>query len=170
MDEEKELWDLSTEKAKELNIEDFGSPEEIQEMAKVERFTGSYSEIRNILKEFVGKPLQSKSGLTVTVSNKSIEKILSGKAIDKSVDKKAHFFAAVNLDKLFPYAIEPYKFPMDPNKNNENYRAVRRLYAPMAYGGRILPVKFTVMELLNEYEGKRLYSLEAIDVNLGKKI
>jgi hypothetical protein len=39
----------------------------------------------------------------------------------------------------------------------------------MFYRGRIIPVKFTVMEMFNEKDGKRIYSLEAIDADLDKK-
>jgi hypothetical protein len=110
----------------------------------------------------VNKTLQSKAGIAATISNNSIEKMLSGKAIDKSFDRQAHFLAAVNIEKLFYNAIEPFSFPFDPHKSNENYRAIRRLYTPMAYMGRIIPVKMTVVEMLNEKEGKRIYSLEVI--------
>jgi hypothetical protein len=39
----------------------------------------------------------------------------------------------------------------------------------MNFKERIIPVKFTVTVMLNEKEGKRIYSLEAIDVDLEKK-
>jgi hypothetical protein len=39
----------------------------------------------------------------------------------------------------------------------------------MFFIGRIVPIKFTIKELNNEQEGTRIYSLEAIDVNLDKK-
>jgi hypothetical protein len=117
----------------------------------------------------VNKPLKSKAGIAATISKNSIEKILSGKSADKSYDAKAHFLAAANLEKLFSNAIEPFKFPFDPDKNNDNFQEIRRLYAPMSFKGRIIPIKFTIMVMLNEKEGKRIYSLEAIDVDLGKK-
>jgi len=39
----------------------------------------------------------------------------------------------------------------------------------MEFKNMIIPVKFTVFEMLNEKEGKRIYSLEAIDFPIGKK-
>jgi hypothetical protein len=159
----------STERAKTLKIEDFGTLEEVREMAKTSREAHSYDEARSMLRELVNKSLKSRSGLEATVSMNSIDKILSGKAVDKSLDGEAHFLVAANLEKLFSNAVEPFKFPFNPEKHNENYREVRRLYAPMAYKGRIIPVKFTVIEMMNEKEGKRIYSLEAIDVDLDKK-
>jgi len=147
----------------------FGTVEEIREMARMEREANTREEARSILVELVNKPLKSKAGIAATISKNSIEKILSGKSADKSYDANAHFLAAANLKKLFSNAIEPFKFPPDPGKNNENYREIKRLYAPMNFRGRIIPVKFTVMVMLNEKEGRRIYSLEAIDVDLGKK-
>jgi len=166
---EKEPWDSSTEKAKTLKIEDFGTPEEVREMAKTEQKAGTREEARSILIGLVNNPLKSKAGPEATISKNSIEKILSGKSADKSYNAKAHFLAAANLEKLFSNAVEPFKFPLDPDKNNENYREIKRLYAPMDFKGRIIPVKFTVMIMQNKKEGKRIYSLEAIDVDLCKK-
>jgi hypothetical protein len=74
--------------------------------------------------------------------------------------------AVANIEALFSNAIEPFKFPFNPDKHNENFREIRRLYAPMSYKNRIIPVKFTIREMLNEKEGKRIYSLEAIDFSL----
>jgi len=163
---EKEPWDSSTEKAKTLKIEDFGTPEEVMETAKAERDAGTREKARSILIGLINKPLKSNTGIEATISKNSIEKILSGKSADKSFDAKAHFLAAANLDKLFSNTIEPFKFPLDPDKNNENYIEIKRLYAPMDFKGRIIPVKFTVMIMQNKKEGKRIYSLEAIDVDL----
>jgi hypothetical protein len=158
----------STEQAHELTLDMFGTPEEVREMAKIEREAHTREEARTILQELVNKPLKSRAGIEATISNNSIEKILSGKAADKSFNAHAHFLAAANLGKLFSNAIEPFKFPLKPEKSNENYREVRRLYAPMAFDKRIIPVKFTVIVMLNEKEGERIYSLEAIDVDLNK--
>ncbi|GHV48276.1 hypothetical protein AGMMS49546_38710 [Spirochaetia bacterium] len=94
----------------------------------------------------------------------------SGKAVDKSFDREAHFRAAANLEKLFSNAIEPFNFDKATEKNNEHLKAIRRLYAPMVCNGRVVPVKFTIKEMDNERDGRRIYTLEAIDVDLDKKI
>jgi hypothetical protein len=147
----------------------FGTPENVKKMVKTGTAAQTREEARNSLKNCIGKPLKSRSGIEATISKNSIEKILSGKATDKSFNPKAHFLAAANLEKLFVNALEPFKFPLNPDKRNENYQEVRRLYAPMAFEGRIIPVKFTIMVMRNEKEGKRVYSLEAIDADLVKK-
>ncbi len=155
----------STDKAYELTMKQFGSPEKVREMAKMERNARTYDEARSMLKELVNKPLKSRSGVEATVSMNSIDKILSGKAIGKSLDREAHFLAAANLERLFSNAIEPFIF----EKNNEHLKAIRRLYAPMAYNDRIIPLKFTVKEMDSTQNANRIYSLEAIDVDLDKK-
>jgi hypothetical protein len=159
----------STEQALTLTIGLFGTSEEIREIAKTDREAHSYEEARINLKAVVNKPLKSRSGLQATVSNKTVDKILSGKAVDKSFDRSAHFLATANLEKLFSKAIEPFNFDKDAEKNNEHLKAIRRLYAPMLFNGRIIPVKFTIKEMDNERDGTRIYSLEAIDVDLDKK-
>jgi len=146
-----------------------GTLAEVREMAIMKWVASTREEARIILQKIINKPLKSRAGIDATLSTNSMEKMLSGKAVDKSVNKEAHFLAAANLEKLFSNAIEPFKFLLNPEKNNENYREVRRLYAPMSFGKRIIPVKFTVLVMMNEKEGKRIYSLEAINVDLDKK-
>jgi hypothetical protein len=52
----KEPWDSSDEKVQELKIGDFGSLEEVQEMAKTDRDPNSYSEAKAIPDGLIGKP------------------------------------------------------------------------------------------------------------------
>jgi len=165
-----EPWDSSTEKAKTLKIEDFGTPDEVREMAKMPRTAKTKKEAVTMLKKIAstGK-LVSKTGVTVSLSGKSIEKIVSDQALHQSFAPMAHWQAAVNIDKLFSSAIEPWNFELNPNKNNESLKNRRYFYAPMEYSGRIFPVKFTVKEYKQEGLDKRLYSIEAINVDLWAK-
>ena len=163
----KELWDSSSEKAKELKISDFGTTEEVLDMAKIPRMAETKNETIAILKKIATTgDFTSRSGIVVSLSGKSIEKIVSDQAIHKSFDVQAHWQAAANIDKLFSNAIEPWKFKLNPEKNNENLKDRRYLYTPMEYKGRILPVKLTVKEYKQEGVNNRLYSLEVIDVDL----
>ena len=164
----KEPWDSSSEKAKTLKIEDFGAPEEVREMAKMPRTAQTRKETIAILKKIAATgSLTSKSGVVVSLSGKSIEKIVSERALHQSFNILVHWQAAANADILFSNAIEPWEFELDPQKNNENLKDRRYLYAPMEYKERILPVKFTVKEYKQEGLDRRLYSIEAIAVNLG---
>ena len=161
-----EPWD-SSEKAKELKISDFGTHDEVREMAIMQQIVNSFTEVRKVLEGIVDKPLTSKSGLSATISNNSIDEILSGEASKKSFDLKAHLKAAANAEKLYSNAIEKWEFTLDPNKKNASLRDRKYLYSPMEHNGRIIPVKLTVKEFKNVKDGKRLYSIEAIDVGLG---
>jgi hypothetical protein len=95
---------------------------------------------------------------------------LSGKSVEDSFEKQAHLNAVTNLPKLFPNAIEPWEFGMNPGKSNDAINAIRRLYAPMYFKGRVIPVKITVKEMKNPKDGNRIYTLRAVDVDLEKNI
>jgi hypothetical protein len=164
-----EPWDSSTDKAKELKAEDWGTPGEIAEMAKMPNEADSYAKAREYLEPLVDKPLKSRSGLMGTISKKSIKKILSGDSKNESFDIKAHLKAAANIEKLYTNAIEKWEFELNPNKNNESLNDRKYLYAPMEYKGRIIPVKFTVFLFKERGSGKRIYTVEAIDAEIIKK-
>jgi hypothetical protein len=91
---------------------------------------------------------------------------VSSKALNTSYGKMAHFHVVANIDKLFFNAIEPWKFELNPNKNNTDLDTRMYLYAPCKYDDRIFPVKITVKEYKDQNLGKRLYSVEAIDFDL----
>ena len=90
--------------------------------------------------------LTSKKGVVVSLSGKSIEKVVSEKPLHQSFDVMAHWLAVANIDKLFSNAIEPWKFELNQQKNNDHLKDRRYLFAPMECKGRIVPIKFTVKE------------------------
>lgn len=163
----KEPWDSSTEKAKTLTVKDFGTLDEVKEMARPIRSAHTRQEAANILNQIAKNgPLTSKTGLTAVLPNRNISKMVSDVAILQSSSREAHFLAVSNLDKLFPNAIEPWAFALNPNKNNQDLKERRVLYAPLEYEGRIIPVKITVKEYADQVRGIKIYSLEAIDAVL----
>jgi hypothetical protein len=166
--ERKEHWGGSDEKAKKLTLPMFGPPEEVREKAEMPIEAKSYTHVRGIIMEVAGKPLKSKSGLTATITRNSIDKLLSGKSVEGSFEKQAHLNAVINLPELFPNAIEPWEFGMNPGKSNAGINAIRRLYAPMCFKGRVIPVKITVKEMKNLKDGNRIYTVRALDVDLEK--
>jgi len=160
----KEPWDSSTEKAKNLKISDFGTPEEIQEIAKPIRSASNRKEAAEILKEIIKhSPYTSKSDLTARIPGKIIGKMVSSEAVNASFLPEVHYLAVANIDKLFSNAIEPWFFELNPNKNNDGLKARHYLFAPMNFHERIIVVKFTVKEYINPELGKKMYSIEAID-------
>jgi hypothetical protein len=86
-----------------------------------------------------------------------------------SYSPEAHYIAAANVDSLFPNAIEPWKFELNPNKKNDGLKERKYLYAPMKYGEIMLAVKFTVKEYFDESLENKMYSIETIDADLGIK-
>jgi hypothetical protein len=72
------------------------------------------------------------------------------------------------IDTLYSNAIEPWKFELNPNKENDGLKSRRYLYSPMGYDGKITIVKITVKEYLDDGLQNKLYSIEAIDVELGR--
>jgi hypothetical protein len=163
-----EPWNSSTEKARELKLKDFGSLEDVRKMAKPIRTARNRYEAAIILKEIIKKgPLTSKSGLTARIPGKSIGKIISSVAVRSSGNEKVHYLAVANIDKLFSNAIEPWKFELNPGKNNQDLKERKYLYAPIEYNAQIMPVKFTVKVYEDESLGNKLYSIEAISTKLG---
>ena len=71
----KEPWNSSSEKAKTLKIEDFGTSDEVLEMAKLIRSASNRKEATEILKEIIKhSPYTSKSGLIARISEKLLVK------------------------------------------------------------------------------------------------
>jgi hypothetical protein len=92
--------------------------------------------------------MTSKSGLVARLPGKSISKIVSSEAVKASFNQESHYLAAVNIDKLFGNTIEPWKFELNPNKNNDGLKERQYLYAPLEYNGKIIMVKITVKEYI----------------------
>jgi hypothetical protein len=172
----KEPWD-SNEKAKELKISDFGTPEEVREMAKPIRQAKSRGEAVKALENIISGngtekrsavELKSKNGLTAWLRRSSIGKMVSG-IQEKGIPKETLWQAVANIDKLFANSIEPWEFALNPNKNNVGLKNRRIIYSLMEYGERIIPVKLTVKEYLDPQVMAKLYSIEAIDFDLDNK-
>ena len=162
-----EQWDKSREKAQELRLEQWGTFEEVKAMAAPLRHASSRRVAMEHLKEIAQTTtFTSRSGLPARLPRRSLGKIVSHAAVVSSFCPEAHYLAAANIDKLYSNAIEPWKFALNPNKDNTGLKARRYLYAPMEYNGKIAVVKITV----KEYEGidlqNNLYSIEAINVDL----
>jgi hypothetical protein len=160
-------WDTSNEKAKELTLADFGLSDEVKEQAKPVRAAYNRQQAMEILKEIIkGGPLIGKAGLAARLTTKTIRKLVSSDALNKSCDKTVHYAALANIDRLYIQAIEPWKFSLNPEKNNQDLKARHYLYAPFEYDDAIKIVKFTVKEYRQSGSENKLYSIEALDIIL----
>jgi hypothetical protein len=166
----KSIGGSSNEKAKELKISDFGKPEEVREMAVMPRSAKTKDEAKTLMEKIQNNgPIGNRAipTLRAALSRTSINKILNNKAKNQSFSEEAHLLAAVNVNKLFFNAIEPWKFEIDPRKPNVQLADRRFFYSPMEFKGRIVPVKMTILEFQNK--DVNLYSIEAIDVVVKQK-
>ena len=149
-------------------IEDFGTLESVRDQARTVRTASNRYEAAQILKEIIEHgPYTSKSGLTARISGKSIGKLVSSEAVNASFCQEAHYLAVANIDTLFPNAIEPWGFGLNPSKNNDGLKNRHYLYAPMIFHERMAMVKFTVKEYINTDLANKMYSIEVIDTDLG---
>ena len=162
-----EQWDKSREKAKELRFEQWGTLEEVIMIAAPIRQASSRITAIDCLKEIaLNSPLTSRSGLSARLAKRSIGKFVSHAAVVNSFCPEAHYLAAANIDKLYSNAIEPWEFELNPNKDNTGLKARRYLYAPMDYKGKMMIVKITVKEYEGDDLENKLYSIEAVNVDL----
>lgn len=137
--------------------------DKVARAAEPVRFADSFDSVRKQLGEVAGRLLTNRiTGMTATISRKTINKMLSGKAHNKSVSLRAHLMAAVNADRLFENAIEGW---VEADKGGSaDVVGVHKMFAPLKVDDEILLVKLTVKEL-REAQGNRVYSVEAIDVS-----
>jgi hypothetical protein len=162
-----EPWDTNRAKARELRLEDWGTPEEVTAIAAPIRRAGDRRNAMDCLKEIAKNgPFISRTGLLARLPGRSLGKMVSNAAVVASFCPEAHYLAAANIDKLYSNAIEPWQFELNPNKENTGLKARRYLYAPLEYGGRIAVVKITVKEYLDTELCNKIYSIEAVDVDL----
>ena len=114
-------------------------------------------------RSIAGKRLTNDSlGVDAFLSNKNIGKMVSASATRKSVDARVHALAVANVDRLFSRAITEYTHK-DRN-NDKNIKQIHRMFSPFVVGDNVFVAKLTVKELVQEKEGKRLYSVEALEI------
>ena len=96
------------------------------------------------------------------LSNKNIGKMVSASATRKSVDARVHAIAVANVDRLFSRAITEYTHK--DRDNDKNIKQIHRVFSPFVVGDNVFVAKLTVKELVQEKEGNRLYSVEALEI------
>ena len=101
-------------------------------------------------------------GVDAFLSNKNIGKMVSASATRKSVDARVHAIAVANVDRLFSRAITEYTHK--DRDNDKNIKQIHRVFSPFVVGDNVFVAKLTVKELVQEKEGNRLYSVEALEI------
>jgi len=160
----KKFREASFEMVKDLNIREFGTPEELTEKSKLLRNITELEKVKEIFDQIAKNgPLINARGIKAMIVKSTKKKIFNWKAIHTSLDEKAHLLAIANTDILFSNAIEKTS-PLDPNKKNKGIVERKNLFSPMEYNDCIIPVKFTVFKYDNN--DQNLYSIEAININI----
>jgi len=133
-----------------------------------QRVARNFLQARQAVKEFQGKPLTNTvTGMQAVVSRKTLDKMLSSKAVAKSESATAHATAVANVDHLFEQAIWGWSKP--DRAADTNFEAIHRFFAPMAYGDKQLLVKLTVKEVKLSGQSNPLYTVEAVELNESKR-
>ena len=132
------------------------------------RTAANFLQARQAVKEFQGKPLTNAvTGMQAVVSRKTLDKMLSSKAVSKSESATAHATAVANVDHLFEQAIWGWSKP--DRDADTNFEAIHRFFAPMTYGDKQLLVKLTVKEVKLSSQSNPLYTVEAVELNESKR-
>ncbi|MBR0212486.1 MAG: hypothetical protein IJQ55_02660, partial [Alphaproteobacteria bacterium] len=140
------------------------------EHSQPERFANSFDTVREQALDFINKEIVSRQdGLRASVSGKSLNKMLSGKAVAKSSDFNIHLLAVANVDKLFENAIHGWTV-QDKNRDT-NIAGVQRRFAPLIdpQNGEMHLVKLSIKELTNN-QGNRIYTVEDIDIEKNHRL
>jgi hypothetical protein len=95
----------------------------------------------------------------LTISNVTIGKYLSQKAVGKSVNRDAHLSVLIILPQLVKTSV--LKEATADKKNSKNILEVQRLYGVISYEGNLYLVKLTV-KVLRE-KRNNVYSYEVIN-------
>lgn len=127
------------------------------------RAAKTFSEARDAVKQFQGKPLSNTStGMVASVSRNSLDKMLSSSAAKKSTSPAEHSLAVANIDELFANAI--LGWTKADRAGDTNVVAVHRMFAPMRTDDGVRLVKITVKGMGVETQGNRIYTVESLDV------
>jgi len=127
----------------------------------------NFTEAEKAGKEFTGKELTNRqTGMAATVSNKTLGKMLSVSASEKSISQQVHAFAVANVDALYERAelLDSH----DDNKGDTNIKQIHRFGVIMQHEDEFYPIKITVKEYSQESQGKRIYTVEAVDIEKEK--
>ena len=121
-------------------------------------------EILNAIKNI--QFLNHDSGIKAALSNRSIDKIISSKAFEKSLETTSsgfiHLAAAANVDYLFTNGILGWVKP--DRVEAIQVKGLPRVFAPMTFDNSMYLAETTVKLLDERYGGNRIYTVEAINV------
>lgn len=101
--------------------------------------------------------------MVADISRGTLNKMLSGKAIGQSSSPDDHLLAVANIDDLFERAVLGWSKP--DRSGDPNIAAIHRFFAPLRVGGEGRLAKITVKEFAMEADGRRIYTVESVDLD-----
>jgi hypothetical protein len=121
----------------------------------------NFDEARLWAKEnIVGTYKNDNTGEDIYIAKNAIDKYLSQKAVEKSINKGIHLSALVKLPQLIKTSILKETHP--DRADDENIKNIQRFYGAINYEEEIYPVKITVKAIKNE--GNKAYSYEVMEI------
>ncbi|MDH2997160.1 hypothetical protein A1D22_05670 [Pasteurellaceae bacterium LFhippo2] len=132
------------------------------ENAEPKRKASNFDEARAAVTELLGEPLVNReTGMIATISKRSMDKLLSGKASKQPSSIRDHLLAVANIDQLFENAVMGWT---EKHKNDDsNFDGIYRMFAPLNVDGVMRLAKLTIKAMAFN-QGNRIYSVESIDV------
>ncbi|MDP0495049.1 MAG: hypothetical protein Q7Q73_02465 [Verrucomicrobiota bacterium JB024] len=123
----------------------------------------SFDAARELVRPILKTPIKNtETGLEAKVTSKTLKKMTSRSAVEKSVSPQAQAAAVANVQELFE---QSHLFITHPDMKGESgVKQIHRFFAPMPYKGEVLSVKLTVKEMARSEQGNIIYTLEAVDV------
>ena len=116
--------------------------------------------------------LNHDSGIKAALSNRSIDKIISSKAFEKSLETTSsgfvHLAAAANVDYLFTNGI--LGWVKSDRAEAIQVKGLPRIFTPMTFDNSMYLAETTVKLLDERYGGNRIYTVEAINILDGQQI
>jgi Inorganic Pyrophosphatase/ADP-Ribosyltransferase in polyvalent proteins/Large polyvalent protein associated domain 39/Large polyvalent protein-associated domain 3 len=128
------------------------------------RIAATFADARKAAADFIGKPIENENGLVpATVSGKTLGKMLSKSAVEKSTSLADHVRAVANVDALYRIGVLDESGP--DARGEPTIAAIHRVVAPMVgANGEVLAVKMTVKETTGANSPNPLYTVETLDV------
>ncbi len=127
----------------------------------------------NLVKVYSDRETGGKGDIRISV--KSIEKFLSEKAVKKSVNKDVHLSVLLVLPRILKSGIDAEQH-VDYKKDKNGLRSpqngvnsnviIHFLYSVVQLKGSLYRVKMTVKEDITQCVAKKVYSYEAIEIEL----
>lgn len=148
------------EKDKIINIKTSGENKPIRALR---------DELKESLAPLLNQNITNKNtGETAFITNKSIQKMRSEKAIKKSLDngftRNEHFEAVKNIKELFENSKKA--FESEGKKQNDKNLKIHRYNADLNINDKEANALITIKEVIEQ--GKRIYSLELEDLKAVK--